>query len=115
MNKKQKTENLPPIGSLWFDNAEGCGHLYKYKGIDNSDFSGGRMHFVRIDFETGIESEGGTWMGAKRFAIDMVTAEGAAKHPCCGHPAQYPVVWCDDCGYEKWSEARDTKEKGKAA
>lgn len=90
----------PKIGSLWFDNDEGCGHIYKYKGIDNSKFGSGRMHFVRVDFKTGKESEGGTWVGSQRFLDDMVRADNAPKHPCCGHPAQYPIVWCDDCSYD---------------
>lgn len=109
-NSTDLIDGIPTLGSLWFDNDEGCGHIYKYKGIDNGEMGGGRLHFVRVDFKTGEESEGGTWLGKTRFLQDMVTADGAAKHPCCGHPAQYPTVWCDDCGYETWSAA-----KGKAA
>lgn len=96
----------PKIDSMWFDAAEGCDKLYKYKGIYKEEPFAGRMHFVSIDTATGEEFEGGTYIGHKRFLEDMVTADDAAKQPCCGRPTLYPLVWCDDCGYEAWTKAR---------
>lgn len=111
MKQAIKHNPEPAIGSLWFDSDGGCDYVHKYKGIDNSKHGGGRMHFVRIDFATGEENEGGTWIGYKRFLEDMVpVTKGGTKH-CCGRPTLYPSIWCDDCGYETWAKARDAKEK----
>ena len=97
------------VGSLWMDSTSGD-YLYKYKGISDEKPFVGQHHFVRVDFKTGEESEGGLWLGHQRFLYDMVPVEKLSKQPCCGHPTQYPSVWCDDCGYEAWSAA-----KGRAA
>ena len=105
----KKSQQMAAIGSLWFDTDGGCGQLFKYKGIYKDEPFKDRMHFVIVDFKTGEESEGGTYIGYNRFLEDMVTAEGAAKHPCCGMPTLYPILWCDDCGYEAWDKARNAK------
>lgn len=103
--------NQPTVGSVWVDKDCGGGYLHKYKGISTEEPFKGRLHFVRFDYKTGEEFEGGLWIGSERFKTDMISAENLAKHPCCGQPTLYPIVWCDDCGYETWAAARDAKEK----
>lgn len=100
----------PKVDSVWVDKTSGDYH-YKYQGIASEPPFKGKMHFVRVDFKTKEESEGGLWLGRNRFLDDMVPVETLSANPCCGHPTQYPSVWCDDCGYEVWSAARDLKQK----
>lgn len=97
-------EYEPVIGSIWMDR-EGNDTLYKYKGISHDETFLGQLHFVAVDFKTGKEHEGGLWLGRQRFQEDMVPLKELSVQPCCGHPTQYPSVWCDDCGYEKWEAA----------
>lgn len=91
------TTRMPEINSLWMDKTSGD-YLYKYKG-SNKRPSIGHLYFVRVDFKTGEESGGGLWLGHKRFLEDMISEKTLSKNPCCGHPTQYPSVWCYNCGY----------------
>lgn len=100
------SEHTPEIGSIWMDKDSGSDYAYKFKGIDNEEPFAGRLHFVRFDHVTGEEHEGGLYIGINRFRTDMVPADMLAKQPCCGNPTLYPMVWCDNCGYEEWDKAR---------
>lgn len=107
----EKQFQEPKIGSIWADKTCGMGYLHKYKGIHKESPFEGRLHFARFDNKTGEEHEGGLYIGSARFEREMISADKMAKEPCCGLPTLYPSVWCDECGYEKWSAARNAKEK----
>lgn len=110
----KQAHDMPKIGSFWIDSDEGCDKLYQYRGIEKKGIFKGRMVFKYYDSKTKTFSEeGGTYIGQNRFKTDMVSVEGLEKEPCCNRPTLYPIVWCDDCGYEAWDKARNAK--GKAA
>lgn len=102
-------DGLPAKGSIWADTDSG--YLYQYRGICQEEPFENQLEFKSFDWKTQTASkEGGLWLGRTRFHYDMVPVEGLAKHPCCGQPTVFPIVWCDDCGYEVWNAARDAKE-----
>ena len=102
-------DGLPEPKSFWVDTESG--YLYQYRGICKKGVFKDRLEFKSYYPKTNTFSEeGGLYLGRQRFKEDMKPMGELALHPCCGCPTLYPIVWCDDCGYETWSAARDKKE-----
>ena len=97
-------ENPPSVGSLWVDTENG--YFYQYRGICEDEPFEGMLAFGRWDTKTQtVETVGGLHIGMQRFVQDMRPIAELDKHPCCGQPTLYPILWCDDCGYDAWEKA----------